>query len=149
MIMSTARVAEQAKEEPITCAVDVWGLGATLLECWTGQPPYGNLKNAQILYKMLHRCGPSLECKDRDMPYAIREIVEACLDFEPSQRPTAAEMLQQLAAVRAVCCSSDPFCFVLAWWACNAVCQRRHMTCWFVKVICMTCICVWWRNIAD
>ena len=38
------------KEVKLGCAIDIWSLGCTLLECLTGNPPYHDLIHVTIIY---------------------------------------------------------------------------------------------------
>ena len=69
---------EQARGEPVTAAADMYGLGVTLHQLATGQMPDP---------------GAPVELVE-----PLRTIVARCLDEQPANRPTAAEVGEMLAA---------------------------------------------------
>lgn len=69
---------------------DIWALGATLYELITGDVPFGDE-------------GGSLQEKDsappvikQEVPDLIKELIYACLAFEPKDRPSAREIVDSL-----------------------------------------------------
>lgn len=78
-----------SKEEPRKES-DIWGLGVTLYELITDKLPFGkNGGNSQSDGKVMLEYPPPI-------PSEIRNVVNACLDKIPEQRPTA-EMLVSMA----------------------------------------------------
>lgn len=79
-------------------AADVWGLGATLFEAASGSVPFPrpdgvDREDPLERFPQLAREGrPVL----RDGPPDLAEIVSDCLVFEPSKRPSAAEVADRL-----------------------------------------------------
>jgi serine/threonine protein kinase len=68
---------EQVAGGTVCAASDVWGLGATLAECVTGSAPGRT---------------PDL----RRAPDALRPLLAACLDLEPTRRPTLEQLRDRL-----------------------------------------------------
>ena len=84
--------------DPIQPASDVWGLGATLHEAISSEPPFGRGSEdrdatPEERWLQLVR-GP--EPLPRDVPAALTAIVNACLERRPEDRPTAAAVVTAL-----------------------------------------------------
>ncbi|MGW8888643.1 protein kinase domain-containing protein [Streptomyces sp. NPDC055749] len=67
---------------------DVFSLGALLVYSATGRGPFDADSPYMTAYQVVHE-EPSLDA----VPVALREIVESCLDKEPTGRPSADELL--------------------------------------------------------
>ena len=83
---------EQILGKGATGAADVFSLGAVLAFAATGQPPFPGDSSAALLYKVVHEqpeLGP--------LSGELREVTQACLAKEPSERPTPAELARRLA----------------------------------------------------
>jgi eukaryotic-like serine/threonine-protein kinase len=79
-----------------TDRADVWALAATLLEAWSGAPPYSRAMPQQIFSKHYRKVAPSLDVPGRPLPPALRRVLTRCLDFDAAARPSAAELRQVL-----------------------------------------------------
>ena len=68
-------------------ASDVWGLAATIHEAFTGELPYprpgGGVEHPQLKVRALVSDG---------VPRAVRGPVRSCLEWRPTDRPTAGEL---------------------------------------------------------
>jgi serine/threonine protein kinase len=71
---------------------DVFAWGVTVAYAATGQSPFGGGPADAILYRVLHE-RPDLS----GVPPEVRPLVEAALAKQPGQRPTAPDLLGQLA----------------------------------------------------
>jgi serine/threonine protein kinase len=93
-----------------TDRADVWVLAATLLEAWSGAPPYGRALPRQIFFKHCRKIGLSLDVFDRPLTPTLRRVLARCLDFDAAARPSAAELRQLLrqAKVRPAAASGSP-----------------------------------------
>lgn len=94
---------EQARGDGLTAATDVWGLGVTLLECLSGDLPYGDEAtwDSRRRWPLLHRRMPTSPEVPDDLPPALRELLVACVDLDPAARPRLVdvrEVLRPLAA---------------------------------------------------
>jgi hypothetical protein len=84
---------EQARDtRQATTASDVFSLGATLLFAATGHAPYQGETVMDILVRLATE-PPDLA----GLPAELTDIVTACLERSPRQRPTSAAVLAQLA----------------------------------------------------
>jgi serine/threonine protein kinase len=83
---------EQARDtHQASAASDVYALGATLLFAATGHPPYEGDSIMDVLARLATE-QPDLS----GLPAELTELVTACLDRVPRDRPTSAAMLAQL-----------------------------------------------------
>ncbi len=74
---------EQEAGEPATPASDVYSLALTLFECFTGAGP-GKGRRSRLARQR------------RDLPQELTWIIDACLEPEPTLRPTVEELGQVL-----------------------------------------------------
>jgi eukaryotic-like serine/threonine-protein kinase len=72
---------------------DVFGLGATLYEMLSGAPPFPDAGRDGI-YPQLTRDAPPLD--PRRTPPVVAELVHACLDRRPENRPTPPELAREV-----------------------------------------------------
>ncbi|KAF9663227.1 hypothetical protein SADUNF_Sadunf17G0016300 [Salix dunnii] len=70
---------------------DICSLGCTVLEMSTGQYPQCNAKNV-VSKEIAIRSGRGL-IVPRNLPRNLRDFINQCLETDPNQRPTAAELL--------------------------------------------------------
>ncbi len=78
-------------------AADIFAWAVTIAYAASGRPPFGTGATDAVVYRILH-AQPSLDA----VPHALRPLVEAALAKEPQDRPTAHEILDQLAVQPAV-----------------------------------------------
>lgn len=79
-------------------AADVWGLGATLFEAFTGYQPFR--RGVDDPDAPVEQRWPQIVEEPEPVPKRAPDVVTkpilACLDKNPANRPTAAELAQQL-----------------------------------------------------
>jgi serine/threonine protein kinase len=78
------------------CA-DVWGLGCLAIELLTGRPPFYDFATAAAVLNQLWKLDAApLRQLDRihNLSTHARDFITACLQLHPTDRPTAAELLQ-------------------------------------------------------
>jgi len=86
---------EQAKGvRDVSPAADVFSWASCMTFASRGQPPFGEGEAAGLLYKVVHE-GPDLA----GLAPALLPFVEAALDKDPANRPTALELVAGLTAV--------------------------------------------------
>jgi hypothetical protein len=84
---------EQARDtRQATSASDIYALGATMLFAATGHPPYQGETVMDVLVR-LATGPPDLS----GLPAELSDVVTACLDRDPRNRPTARSLLARLA----------------------------------------------------
>jgi serine/threonine protein kinase len=88
---------EQAMGGDIGPPSDVFSLGAVLAFAATGQGPFGEGSSPELAYRLVYS-QPNLD----HVPIELRSLVGHCLAKEPADRPTADELLAEVAAVQSV-----------------------------------------------
>ncbi|KAK0473273.1 kinase-like domain-containing protein [Armillaria novae-zelandiae] len=77
-------------------SADIWSFGITALELTQGRPPRSRESPQKVLLKTIQEAPPTLDRDGGTYKYsrAFQEMLESCLVKEPSQRPTAEQLLQ-------------------------------------------------------
>jgi len=76
---------------------DIWSFGITLLELAHGHAPFAKLPPMKVLMMTLNNPPPTLDQSPDSKKHfskAMRDIVAKCLIKTPSERPTAAQLLE-------------------------------------------------------
>jgi hypothetical protein len=81
---------EVVLEGPVSFSADVWSLGVVLLEMFTAELPFDGLTYSQVIVAVAY-CSEPLST-DFAAPRHFKELVRACLQRDPHDRPTAREM---------------------------------------------------------
>uniref|UniRef100_A0ABM5GN72 Mitogen-activated protein kinase kinase kinase 8 isoform X3 n=1 Tax=Pogona vitticeps TaxID=103695 RepID=A0ABM5GN72_9SAUR len=83
-----------------TTKADIYSLGATIIHMQTGIPPWVNryprAAYPSYLY-IIHKQAPPLEDISEDCSTSMRMFLEAALERNPNQRPSATELLKHVA----------------------------------------------------
>lgn len=82
---------EQAGGGKVTAATDAWGLGTVLWEAATGENPFDDRD------QLRERADPVRSLRPR-LPRPLAETIDACLDPDPTARPTVEQLTTGLAA---------------------------------------------------
>jgi eukaryotic-like serine/threonine-protein kinase len=85
---------EQARGGRVGAAADVWGIGATLFAAATAKRPFGASGAEQ-----LERRAAPLRRLRRGLPKPFADVVDACLEPAPPDRPALAELDAELDAL--------------------------------------------------
>lgn len=90
---------EQARGRGLSPATDVWGLGVTLLECLTGDVPYGDEATWDTRRRLpvVHRRMPTAPEGMDEVPDQVRELLRACVAIDPAARPRLDDVRSVLA----------------------------------------------------
>ncbi len=86
---------EQINEGELTPASDIFSWAALTVFTVTGHPPFGDRDASwPVVWRQISDGDPDLA----EVPDQLRDVVTAALHKEPSQRPTAAQLLERLSA---------------------------------------------------
>ena len=89
---------EQARGDHLTAAADVWGLGTVLYEATTGEPAFeddATLASSDDTWQtgeQLDAGFPQLEAPAPKATGPLAPVIDACLAFDPDDRPTLLEL---------------------------------------------------------
>ncbi|XP_071736889.1 mitogen-activated protein kinase kinase kinase 1-like [Rutidosis leptorrhynchoides] len=72
-------------------AADIWSLGCTVLEMLTGRVPYSHLEGMQALFRI---GGGELPTIPKNLSEEAKDFILKCLQVNPNDRPTAAQLLK-------------------------------------------------------
>ncbi|KAJ8462443.1 hypothetical protein ONZ45_g17931 [Pleurotus djamor] len=77
-------------------SADIWSFGITALELTQGRPPRSRESSQKVLLSIIQEDPPVLNRDGGVHKYsrAFNEIISSCLVKDPTQRPTAAQLLQ-------------------------------------------------------
>lgn len=85
---------EQARGGVLTEAADVWGIGAVLYVAATGRRAFEQLEDQERYPQLVARAAPIRG--QRRLPAGLGGLINACLEPEPKDRPTPAEVFDRL-----------------------------------------------------
>ncbi|AHG88134.1 protein kinase [Gemmatirosa kalamazoonensis] len=89
---------EQSLGERVDGRADVYALGVVLYEMLTGTPPYPGRNATEVIAKHISAPIPRLSDREPETPAALVRLVDRMLAKDPADRPTAAELVNELAA---------------------------------------------------
>lgn len=81
--------ATMSKDVGYDFAVDVWSLGCTIIEMFTGRHPWSGLEGAAAMFKVLHKDPPIPENLSSDG----KDFLQRCFRRNPAERPSASTLL--------------------------------------------------------
>ncbi|MCK9929484.1 PASTA domain-containing protein [Frankia sp. Mgl5] len=82
---------EQALAQPVSGAADVWAWAGLVTFAGTGRPPFGDGPPETQIFRIVHG-DPNLDGLDP----ALGAVVRRAMSRQPTDRPTAQDLLQQL-----------------------------------------------------
>jgi serine/threonine-protein kinase OSR1/STK39 len=92
---------EVIQQSPYDAKIDVWSVGITALELFTGIPPYHNISPLSAIIKIFREAPPTLASYNsltiRQASSRFTKFITRCLKKDPQNRPSVHELL------------SDPF----------------------------------------
>ncbi|KAG2284645.1 hypothetical protein Bca52824_055865 [Brassica carinata] len=71
-------------------AVDIWSLGCTIIEMFTGKPPWCEFEGAAAMFKVMRDSPPVPET----MSAEGKDFLRLCFQRNPAERPTASMLLE-------------------------------------------------------
>lgn len=99
---------EAARTGRVGPSADVYALGLTAFEMFNGLFPYGLLDAAQIDrrvnqgYRALPERMLTTAAFSPHVPIALRQLIRRMIDVDPARRPTAAQLLRELRALKCI-----------------------------------------------
>lgn len=84
---------EQAAGGHVDTPADVWGIGGVLWEAATGTCAFGDERDEDRALPVLHRRADSVRSLRPRLPVALSDVIDACLEPDPVDRPTVADVL--------------------------------------------------------
>ncbi|KAJ8470093.1 hypothetical protein OPV22_024436 [Ensete ventricosum] len=78
------------KETGYDLSVDIWSLGCTIIEMFTGKHPWNGLEGPQAMFKVLNKDPPIPET----LSNVGKDFVQRCFCRNPAERPTAGMLLE-------------------------------------------------------
>jgi serine/threonine-protein kinase len=87
------------KGDTITCALDIWSIGAMMFKLMAGEYPFGVFLDAAVNVKTQNRldwptfmtANPQFSPLCRE----LQEIIDSCLEYDPTKRPSADDLVNK------------------------------------------------------
>ena len=72
---------------------DIWSVGITAIELAQGEAPYSDMPAMKVILSIINQAPPQLNIHEKWDP-SFRDFVNACLQKDPSKRPTIDEIFK-------------------------------------------------------
>ncbi|CAH2043141.1 unnamed protein product [Thlaspi arvense] len=83
-------VMQKDSNPDLAFAVDIWSLGCTIIEMYTGKPPWSEFEGAAAMFKVMRDSPPVPE----SMSAEGKDFLRSCFQRNPAERPTASMLLE-------------------------------------------------------
>uniref|UniRef100_A0A1J3IAX9 mitogen-activated protein kinase kinase kinase n=1 Tax=Noccaea caerulescens TaxID=107243 RepID=A0A1J3IAX9_NOCCA len=83
-------VMQKDSNPDLAFAVDIWSLGCTIIEMFTGKPPWSEFEGAAAMFKVMRDSPPVPE----SMSPEGKDFLRLCFQRNPAERPTASMLLE-------------------------------------------------------
>ncbi|XP_023637062.1 mitogen-activated protein kinase kinase kinase 5 isoform X1 [Capsella rubella] len=83
-------VMQKDSNPDLAFAVDIWSLGCTIIEMFTGKPPWSEFEGAAAMFKVM-RDSPQIP---ESMSAEGKDFLRLCFQRNPAERPTASMLLE-------------------------------------------------------
>ncbi|CAN6859966.1 unnamed protein product [Brassica oleracea] len=83
-------VMQRDSNPDLAFAVDIWSLGCTIIEMFTGKPPWSEFEGAAAMFKVMRDSPPVPET----MSAEGKDFLRLCFQRNPAERPTASMLLE-------------------------------------------------------
>jgi serine/threonine-protein kinase len=91
---------EQARGKDVDYRADVYALGVTAYEMFTGRPPFTANEAIDVMHQHVHALPPAPSLARPDLPLQIERLLLQMLEKKPDKRPTLMQIEARLADVR-------------------------------------------------
>ncbi|OAY33819.1 mitogen-activated protein kinase kinase kinase 5 isoform X2 [Manihot esculenta] len=83
-------VMQKDSNSDLALAVDIWSLGCTIIEMFTGKPPWSDYEGAAAMFKVMRDTPPIPELLSHDG----KDFLSCCFQRNPADRPSASVLLE-------------------------------------------------------
>ncbi|XWS33652.1 hypothetical protein CRYUN_Cryun22dG0100800 [Craigia yunnanensis] len=83
-------VMQKDKSSDLALAIDIWNLGCTIIEMFTGKAPWGEYEGAAALFKVMRDTPPIPETLSPEG----KDFLHCCFRRNPAERPSASMLLE-------------------------------------------------------
>ncbi|XP_015890051.2 mitogen-activated protein kinase kinase kinase 5 isoform X2 [Ziziphus jujuba] len=83
-------VMQKDTSSDLALAVDIWSLGCTIIEMFTGKPPWNEYEGAAAMFKVM-KDTPAIP---ETLSPEGKDFLRCCFQRNPAERPTAAKLLE-------------------------------------------------------